>query len=1373
MFTTPSRARDARSSTPLAGAGVGASRSANRPSRAGTPVFGGQDPISPPSFLSPSTFRRNDPNSTNMNDPADVSSSSLFLTGTSRPRTTRARPRPSSMLAAPGPNVSLLSPSTAFDREGSVLSDDDMRSVADTVHSTGFGGRRTPAIATKDAKTQLEEGTVLLGDQWIHVSAYSKLPTEVLEALNDGDLYIDAFQGHLDVQTGYACLLSRNQCFVWNYSSRGIGTGSPTCFVFPVPQYASSSMTAINDLSHCCFLPRGANREPALLLVAPDGQTCLWEGISSSLTRQDRAQRITAPLSSSSETVIQLQRVDESTVVLATSQSRLLRVSVGSRAGVLQAEIRPFSQPRGLLGRLFGSTSAMGSSNDQISSIAVASVQAGKQGREVYAIGRKTLQKWQVLDQGGERLLAEQDIQQVVASSVLQLSDERYSAAQSLAFDVLDGAVQADGKLVLLYSQAKAEHEPLNYGLAVLDAVKDAGSFVVASILTVNYSSFADPRPYAQPTLSLPNGGPAAFISFADTVVAKQLEKGCETFEEVIKLKDDVKNRYIGSGCDSVDVGGSNAVAALSLISATSGSLLVETNIDEIRNRCTAYSSAADRQRADTERLKGKLEQALYYSESPLNPLTFQLPSHLQGTLMTACEELSTELLTFSNPISQSVPPSVDLRTALKDRLGKLRFLVKFVATCGHLEKLPQTTKRQLRADAELAAALTELWVYQNEFYTSSHSHGSAAKSPLAEAIEVVMTEQGLSSGEGDLVRRFFRHHADLTPRLFDRLLKQTKTVSAQPLRTRSTAVLELNRTVLSSFKAALRYRKESGPLYGIVTDKVVVETWTAASVSVQLLETLFSITVNLIPDRTRELGSGIDAHATEYSSTASEEVKREQRVQVELKGQLCSLADIALCCYEERLGYLQAATAAGGDAGVERELAVFSTTYRSARPMFIKPLVGIGRSDRSFSLAEQYQDFRTLVELSTDPTLRSDARLDTYLERYQEAFAFELYSWYIETGQPRVLLTQKSEYSSLVLAYLSQPGKDRLGWLHDLALRRFSEASTKLENLALQEGNLPQRKMMLSLAKLGYLSTLSVEDVSRVGTQKQVEVFDDYLDLIAVQESLVSLWENSVGGLPDTLPLANTAQAQEIAASIVDCVATRLPEYPAYRQHYLTLVQDLLFSNKYLGSEDLLDLLTLKDTPENQLEDFATAIKVIVRAKDVPPQRLGAALKAIWRRAVVRDDWLALSETQGVSDQVVLADLKATALYAVLREVVGDEESNRGAWVDVQDLVVESNNHEDAEDQQEERKLLEARFASAPDHFISLLLQDERKEKATVASFLDDSDLPRLVVELAGYAAQEVQDEEGTGPRNFSNEAGVEASMINIDEEENSMLIE
>ncbi|SNX83851.1 uncharacterized protein MEPE_02559 [Melanopsichium pennsylvanicum] len=1364
MFTTPSRARDARSSAPIAGE----SRSTRRGSRAGTPVFGGQDPISPPTFLSPSISRRD----ANI-DATDVSSSSSFLTGNVRTRTTRARPRPSSLLAASGPNLSLLSPSNAFDREASVLSDDDARSVADTVHSTGAYGRRPPVLF-KDAKAQLEEGTVLLGDQWVQVSAFSKLPTEVLEVLNEADLYIDAFQGHLDVQTGYACMLSRTQCFVWNYSSRGIGTGSPTCFTFPVPQYASSSMSAINDLSHCCFLSRAANREPALLLVAPDGQTCLWEGIASSLTRQDRAQRVNAPLSAN-ETVIQLERVEETTVVLATSQSRLLRVSVGSRAGILQAEIRPFSQPRGLLGRLFGSTSAMGSSNDQIASIAIAPVQAGKQGREVYAIGKKTLQKWQVLDQGGERLVAEQDIQQVVASSVLQLSKERYSAAQSLAFDMLDGAVQSDGRLVLLYSQGKAEHQPLNYGLAVLDAVKDAGSFVVANVLALNYASFADPRPYAQPSLSLPNGGPAAFVSFADTVVAKQLEVGCESFEEVIKLKDDVKNRFIGSGCDTVDVG-DNAVAALSLISATSGSLLVETSITEVRKRCTAYTNAADRQRADTERLKWKLEQALYYSESALNPLIFQLPSHLQGTLMTACEDLSRELLTFSNLISKKIPPSVDLKAALKDRQVKLRFLVKFVAQCGHLEKLPQTTKRQLRSAAELAASLTELWVYQNEFYTCAHD--STAQSPLTKAIEMVMVEHGFGIGSDDVVRKFFRNHADLSTKVLDQLLKQSKLASTQPLRSRSIEVLELNRITLSAYRAALRYRKEFGPLYGLTESNAsAYEPWTAQPVSTHLLETLFSVTVNLIPDRNRELGSAIDVAATEFSS-ASEEQKREQKVQSELKAQLCSLAEIALSCYSERLGYLEAV--AGSETSFERELAVFSTTYRSARPEFIKPLVGIGRSDKAFTLAEQYRDFRTLVELCNEASLRSEARMDRYLETYRESFAFELYSFYIEQDQPRKVLEQKAEYSSLVLAYLNQPGhydRDRLGWLHDVALKRFDTTSVKLENLASKESSLPQRKMMLSLSKLAYLSDLAVQDIQTVGVQQSIEEkFDDNLDLIAVQESLVALWENAIGGFPDSLPSAFTPEAQELANQIVDTIATRLQEYPAYRSHYVDLVQRLLFSSQYLSSEDLIDLLTLKDAPENQLEDFATAIKVVVRAfgKDVPKQRLDASLGSIWRRAVIRDDWIALGDTQGISDEVILADLKATAFYAVLNEVLGDE-TNRSAYVHVTELIKEPVHDNDesmhAQGEQndlenEARKLLEARFLKAPDHYISLLLHDHLKEVATVASFLEDSDLPRLATELAAQAAAETGSRD---QRRMVIQDGDDESVVGQD----SMLIE
>jgi nuclear pore complex protein Nup133 len=228
------------------------------------------------------------------------------------------------------------------------------------------------------------------------------------------------------------------------------------------------------------------------------------------------------------------------------------------------------------------------------------------------------------------------------------------------------------------------------------------------------------------------------------------------------------------------------------------------------------------------------------------------------------------------------------------------------------------------------------------------------------------------------------------------------------------------------------------------------------------------------------------------------------------------------------------------------------------------------------------------------------------------------------------------------------------------------------------------------------------------------------------VQDSLATLWENALGGLPADLPAAGSAQARELATEIVEAVATRLREYPGYREHYVELVQRLLFENRYLGSEDLVDVLTLKDTPENQLEDFATALKVLVRAKDAPEPRLREALKAVWRRAVVRDDWFALSETTNVSDQTVLADLQATALYTVLGEVLADD-ANRSAYLDVHELVG---------DGQDAKALVAARMADKGDVEVDAIWHDRQKEQATVAAFLDDSDLPRLAVELARIAA-------------------------------------
>ncbi len=241
------------------------------------------------------------------------------------------------------------------------------------------------------------------------------------------------------------------------------------------------------------------------------------------------------------------------------------------------------------------------------------------------------------------------------------------------------------------------------------------------------------------------------------------------------------------------------------------------------------------------------------------------------------------------------------------------------------------------------------------------------------------------------------------------------------------------------------------------------------------------------------------------------------------------------------------------------------------------------------------------------------------------------------------------------------------------------------------------------------------------------MEFFDDQLDLVAVQDSLVLLWEDALGSLPLDLPTPGTPEALELATRVVDTVATRLAEYPAYRGLYTTLVERLLFAGEYVGPEDLIDLLTLKDTPETQLEDFGTALKVLFRTSDLPESRRNAALKSIYRRAVVRDDWFALSETTNVADEVIEDDLRSTGLFALLSEVLAgdEEEGGREAWMEMNELVGEDG----------AREVLEARFGAGQ---VERLQEDERRERETVRVFLEDSDLPRLAGAVAGLAARE-----------------------------------
>jgi len=85
------------------------------------------------------------------------------------------------------------------------------------------------------------------------------------------------------------------------------------------------------------------------------------------------------------------------------------------------------------------------------------------------------------------------------------------------------------------------------------------------------------------------------------------------------------------------------------------------------------------------------------------------------------------------------------------------------------------------------------------------------------------------------------------------------------------------------------------------------------------------------------------------------------------------------------------------------------------------------------------------------------------------------------------------------------------------------------------------------------------------------------------------------------------------------------------------------------LSSEDLIDLLTLKDNHSGLTNGFYEASMVYARGRGLQPGRKQNALQTIWRRAFIYDDWRGMRATANLTDDEVNERLRETALFTFI----------------------------------------------------------------------------------------------------------------------------
>ncbi|QRW15198.1 non-repetitive/WGA-negative nucleoporin carboxy-terminal protein [Ceratobasidium sp. AG-Ba] len=1133
------------------------------------------------------------------------------------------------------------------------IEDQDMASEASfaTVTASEAGGNAT--------YVKTPELTVMFGGHF---------PAEVRTKLDSSESNRNASSGLVDPTTGYAFLVTYDTCYVWNPTKRT--HGSPTCYIFPTPRQQTGAGSASHlMIPNVSLIPYGSSREPGLIMVSSTGEIRLWESINAGLAGAEQFYSNSVPLSSS-EHVSTMYRSEAAFYILGTTSGRLLRMALSSPGGKPHIAVAPFSQQQGLFSfsRFFGR--AVGGLNGG-SVVAIAeTVSENRQARSknIWGLTERTLQKWTIGD-GWEQLSVEYDIRTPLDNEIIP-DDQESSEHPELDIELHDLKIQSNDQAFVLFSyisppELAATNATPSRTYAIASFAPSGDSLVSGPAEKVPYEGARDPRPASNPKLALIDNGNVAFVEFVDALTLQSLNTG-STFKTHLLFKERRWNRTLGFGIMDKQIS-NPTTSELILMTATAGQLAVQLDLTKIK-RVDGPTKA--------NQLRAVMEQAIRFGQD--NPFIFRLDPELkEADLGGAAVGLSRDIL--ASQFSES-RHAMDLSAHIEQRLKQLQALMVFLNEDRVTLHMSDFSRQSLAADAEKLCAASTLWQYENE------NSGQHHKSILGEAIDRYMAETRTPFEEGP-VRAFFKYHLEalgLIVRNADEIVDETYQ-SGGP--NQVDFLRAANQIVLLIYGTVETFRQRNLGFYGLETTQPSMIPWTSEPDVLESIQDLFTHTGRMLGDRTRDLGNALKT------------VPAERAIQNELKGQLQMLAKYLFAGYQERLLYLQSATAED-----KKEAAALDQQFANYRPSMLRNLAIYDQGEEAFRLAEQYRDFRSLAELCNDSRLASDLRTQNYLELYQQDFASELYQWYVEHGKLQTLLLQDQIYYPLLQGFLKSTDYPRISWLHDVAIGDFHSATTTLSEEVNSETKVDALKLLVSLAKLSTVAETDLEEYNSQHVQGELQTYDDHLDVVEVQDEMRAEFEqiveeSGVRGRPSI-----DAQADILARHLV-------PESveEASVALFKRLAKQLLQRN-VLSTYDIVDVLTLRVSKPNYAS-LTDAASVLDRMPDE------SALRTLWRRAWIVDDWVQIRDPTSQTDEQIWRNIQQTAVWRLLEHIT-EEHSEKLLMPPSQASIVPT--HTD----------LGNRFPDLPAHSIELLMSDLELEHIALRRLLEVGDVDEWYTE-------------------------------------------
>lgn len=670
---------------------------------------------------------------------------------------------------------------------------------------------------------------------------------------------------------------------------------------------------------------------------------------------------------------------------------------------------------------------------------------------------------------------------------------------------------------------------------------------------------------------------------------------------------------------------------------------------------------------------KSKLEQAVFFGMKAENPLIFDARSEVKFSreeLATAALEVSNEILGSTTPHLSALPPSMEDNLRARSKAVE-RLMNHLKAIDANLDR---KTKWSLLYNAEKMHAAILLWRLHEDFTSARPVNDKASIFKfIVEAIhEEQKTNPDAQTGETDSIRHFFIHDVHRIEFMVAWAYEIIKNFYHEKLLNDADMAVMVHEAVHINIHAhvgAVGFRKNNLAFYGLESERlqngILIEGYEGFEESL----TGSSFVAN---NATRLVDLSMKKYLGE-SRTGKPETPTspDPKIVAKIFDELPALMEVMLSSVRE---YARWATAQS-DASTQDAGEKFAKHYAEARYDLSTALATMHKWEEAVRIAEKHDSLDALAVVLLDhisflenarsqpgvsplksqtlKTTRSAklTKLEDCFVEYGEDFAFPAYAHLLESHGVDSVLGFELDREGLKTKFLrSRPELARISWIHDVQEENnLDHAAQTLLDLALnKEQQVWNKKVELSLGKLALMAEQGIKSSSfrvnadEAAKEEKLKQVDQELVAIKIQQSLCNAVQLC------TVDAVDEKAALEFA---METHSKAIPRRQKALHHIFEDGMKRLLKHEALDAMTLIDLLTLmgldKDSSELIFNPFWLALKVaesVCHADEVKE-----AKRLIWRRALMRDDWAKVNDTQNKSDRAVVEALADTEISDLL----------------------------------------------------------------------------------------------------------------------------